>query len=727
MSQENFASDNNTSSLFVEPVQPEENSTVHVQLPPGEKASQEVTLFDSLQKPDFESSTPEILVGKNFALPRIIPQVIPELGPACSHPDYSSGSFSRNTDQLLVATFPYTYSPREGVNQKFTRPGNKISLNIFEKLLEKEYLTTLTLFPSKYNLNFCIKSLKIPAPLRIHRNSGNFVIISRNSSCTPKAIEATAVSSFKITEDFSEILFRIRDAEKILSVRRTCLSARFRILGMDSFEHLRLEIIFDFENDCRHKPKVKLIYFDASFDSFESTVIAGLVGISSQLSRLAKVSLGKCAPSPSFLLCTVQSILNSTVRICLNSGKKFFQSLSSLSFFLEHLQVSLKRIFVLLSTLNRPSPRLNLCSVIKLSISLGNKITKLSADLRNLFSIFKSFRLKIFVSLLLSHCHPGGAIPQVDNSFPPLPFVNSFERNSKNKFSSFLSEQSNVYPFHPFELRQLGKNPTNQVYLASTEILWKNKLCSVIKLSKSIDNYLTASYADFQYLVSVFESSRLEKFVCTSLSHCHLGGVIPQSDSSSLVLPFGISLVGISQSKITSFSLGKSRVDFLHSFEVDQAGENSTDYKYLASRKVVFRKKKILSSFLKFEFYETCKSPCLQDNNNSPHPILEKLLFLFSWHSVVTLRYCLIDPVGCQPPRQYKRRRKKVKLSFAPLRYMRSQERISNNFYQFEISLDLSNLITKSPPPFVYRALHTGVYESISQAGGIVHKTHMRH
>ena len=85
---------NNTSPLFVEPVQTEESSTVHVQLPPREEISQEVTLFVPLQKPDFEASNPEILVGENFALSRIILQVIPEQGPTRPHPIYSNGSFS---------------------------------------------------------------------------------------------------------------------------------------------------------------------------------------------------------------------------------------------------------------------------------------------------------------------------------------------------------------------------------------------------------------------------------------------------------------------------------------------------------------------------------------------------------------------------------------------------------------------------------------------------------
>ena len=290
-----------------------------------------------------------------------------------------------------------------------------------------------------------------------------------------------------------------------------------------------------------------------------------------------------------------------------------------------------------------------------------------------------------------------------------------------------MSEESNVYPFHPFELSQLGENPTNQVYLASTEIIRKNKLCSVIKLSKSIDNSLTASYADFQYLVSLFESSCLEIFVCTSLSHCHPGGVIPQSDSSSFVLPFGISLIRTSRSKISSFSLGKSRVYFLHSFEVDQAGENSTDYKYLASRKEVFRKKKILSSFSKFEIYEICKSPCLQDNNNSPHPILEKLLFLFPWLSVVTLRYCTADPVGRKPPRQYKRRRKKTFLNFAALK--RSHEKASIILEKFDRSsraIEFADKLADISSDFYQtsKISTSHAYEPSSQTGDRVPKPH---
>ena len=65
--------------MFAESVQPEEISTVHVLLPPREKCSQEVNLFDSLHKPNFEAFIPEISKRENFVSTRtVIKKVAPE-------------------------------------------------------------------------------------------------------------------------------------------------------------------------------------------------------------------------------------------------------------------------------------------------------------------------------------------------------------------------------------------------------------------------------------------------------------------------------------------------------------------------------------------------------------------------------------------------------------------------------------------------------------------------
>ena len=580
-----------TSPLFAEPVQPEEISTVQVLLPPGEESSQEVILFDTLPKPDLEASILEAPARKNFAQTRTIIKVVPEKGPTIFHPICSLGSFGKN---LAFKDFSRTYSLREGVIQKFTRPDINTSLDNFEKILKIEYLDTLPLYSRDFNLKFCIRNIKIPTSLKITVNSENFALFLENSFCLPRISEIADCSSSKITDGISETLTLTGSMEKILPVRPASISACFCILGRNPLETFDFNFDYNAQYDCWHKPKVKSLFFDKLSNFFASTVSSGLVGISSQDHRLVKVSLGKCASPYLFLFRTVQSNIISSVRIHLNSAKEIFQSLNTLFLLFGYSHVPLKRIFVLLRTSNRSNlVRQSVCSDIR-------------------------------------------------------------------------------------------------------------KLRLVIKLSNSIDNSMTPPYADFQNVVGVFERSCLEIFVCPLTSHGHPVGEITQVDCNSLVLPFGSPLVGTSRNKFSLFLLGKSHVYFLYSFELGQLGENPSYYSYSTLRKAILWNKKVISSFSKFVICEIRKTPCLQDNNNTPHPISEKLSPLNPWHGIVTLKYCTADLIGRKPLRQYKRRRKKTTTNLVPLSYNQFQECVSIILEKFDTSPDEIKFVAKFSDPFSF-------------------------